>query len=169
LSSAERTIVAATGHALLAAIEYALEQASTRATFDRLEPLFRAASAELPDPPEAMVGFLERAFEPIDGVDERRQDDRGSLLATLVAIPLSDSFEPCDEPFKAAARDASAGGLSLLHTRAVAADYLALCWPSLASPPRNIQVVLRVNRRRPMGPFFEVAGTFLTPGTVSAS
>jgi hypothetical protein len=108
-----------------------------------------------------MVSFLERACEAIDDDDERRRSERASLLATVLAIPLSHTMQPCGEPFKAAARDASAGGMSLLHTRAVTAEMLALRWQNLAAPGHPINLVLRVQRCQPMGPFYEVAGDFV--------
>ena len=81
-----------------------------------------------------MVSYLERnSSDGSEGDNDRRKATRASLLATVTAIPLSRTFEPCGEPFKAAARDASAGGMSLLHTRAVNAEHFALRWQSLAS------------------------------------
>lgn len=146
------------GHTLIATVEHRLERQSTPAS-PQLEELFNAAAATASDPPQAMVAYLERLFDGADGED-RRHSERGSLLATVMAIPLTKSLEPCGEPFKAAARDASEGGISLLHTRAITAQNLALRWHSLASPGRQIDVVMQVNRCQPMGPFYEIAGEF---------
>jgi DNA-binding response OmpR family regulator len=149
----------ASGHALIAEIEHTLAAASECVT-DQLEALFQTASTTS-EPPQGMVSYLERLADGVEGDGDRRQNARASLLATVTAIPLSPSLEPCGEPFKAAARDASAGGVSLLHTRAVTAEHLALRWPSLASPGRKIDLVLRVQRCQPLGPFYEVAGEFV--------
>jgi DNA-binding response OmpR family regulator len=146
------------GHMLVAEIEHALSARSEPAT-PELEALFAAAAASAPDPPQAMVNYLERASDDDEG--ERRRWARASLLATVTAIPLTGDLQPCGEPFKAAARDASAGGISLLHTRAVTAECLALRWRSLAAPAAPISLLLRVQRCQPMGPFYEVAGNFL--------
>jgi DNA-binding response OmpR family regulator len=150
------------GHTLVSDIEHTLAGASDSVS-DQLEALFQAAST-VSDPPQGMVSYLERLGDGVDGDGDRRQSARASLLATVVAIPLTSTLEPCGEPFKAAARDASAGGVSLLHTRAVAAEHLALRWQSLAAPGRRIDVVLRVCRCQPLGPFYEVAGEFLPRG-----
>jgi DNA-binding response OmpR family regulator len=146
------------GHALIANVEHALDQRSTRMS-PQIEELLNAAAASTFEAPQAMAAFLERTCQGGVG-KERRQSERGSLLATVTAVPLTDSLEPCGEPFKAAARDASAGGISLLHTRAVTAQKLALRWPSLASPGRQISLVLQVKRSQPLGPFYEIAGEF---------
>jgi hypothetical protein len=94
------------------------------------------------------------------GDGERRESQRASLLATVTVVPLNAAREPCGEPFKAAARDVSEGGLSLLHTRAVTAEFLALRWSTLGASSRQVNLVLEVHRCQPMGPFYEVAGRF---------
>jgi CheY-like chemotaxis protein len=146
------------GHSLVAEIEHNLAT-SAEPLPAQLNALFQAASS-ISDPPQGMVSYLERMGDGSDGDNDRRQASRASLLATVTAIPLSRTLEPCGEPFKAAARDASAGGVSLLHTRAVNAEHLALRWQSLASPGQQIDILMRVLRCKPMGPFYEVAGEF---------
>lgn len=147
------------GHALLARIEHILERAS-RSVSPALEQLFEAAAEQVAEPPAMMVSYLERMFA--EGEGERRESARASLLATVIVVPLSASHEPCGQPFKAAARDVSEGGLSLLHTRAVTAECLALRWTALGSPGQYVTLVLEVHRCQPMGPFYEVAGRFVT-------
>jgi hypothetical protein len=139
-----------------------LQRAATRVS-PRIEELLDAAEQADADPPQAMIKFMERMFADVQGAGERRRTPRASLLATLTAVPLGPNFEPCGEPFRAAARDASEGGLSLLHTRAIVAEYIALRWQSLALPGRRITLVLRVDRCQPLGPFYEVAGEFVPP------
>jgi DNA-binding response OmpR family regulator len=164
LLESQHSLQPASGHTLIAEIEHTLAAASHQAP-GRFEALFQAALVAS-EPPQGMVGYLERQCEGVDeDDDDRRQNARASLLATVLAIPLGKTLEPCGEPFKAAARDASTGGLSLLHTRAVTAGHLALRWPSLASPGRHIDLVMRVQRCQPMGPFYEVAGDFVPHGS----
>ena len=133
---------ATAGHALVAQIEQALDRQSAPIS-PRIDALFQAAAAAVAGPPTTMIHFLERLFEPVEADEERRRSGRASLLATITAIPLAENLEPCGEPFKAAARDASAGGLSLLHTRAVTAAWLALRWASMAAPGRLVTTLLR--------------------------
>lgn len=159
--AAQQSAPPSSGHSLIAHIEHVLDRESVQVP-EPLEKLFLAASAETSDPPQAMISFLERMFDSPDGEGDRRRAPRASLLATVTAIPLTSKFDPCGEPFKAAARDASEGGMSLLHTRAVTASHLALRWQSLAVPARQINMLLQVERCKPMGPFYEVAGRFVS-------
>jgi CheY-like chemotaxis protein len=152
----------ASGHTLVAHIEHTLDQASKPVSAE-LEKLFQAAATEVSEPPAAMITYLERMFDGAAGEGDRRQSERASLLATITAIPLNGEFVPCGEPFKGAARDASEGGLSLLHTRAIPAEFLALRWTSLGAPGRQINLVMQIQRCQPMGPFYEVAGKFVSP------
>jgi hypothetical protein len=118
------------------------------------------------DPPPAMMHYLEHGSVGPIGDRERRRSVRASLLATVTAIPLAGALEPCGEPFRAIVRDASEGGLSLLHTRCVTAELLMLRWPLLAAPRRVIDVLLAIQRCQPLGPFYEVAGQFVAPGWI---
>jgi hypothetical protein len=149
----------AIGHALAAEIEHVIDQWSSPDSA-RLQALFAAADNVPAQPPPAMASYLERKFEARDGEGNRRRAKRALLLATVTAIPLDRDSEACGDAFKAVARDVSAGGLSLLHTRAVTAKRLALRWQRLSSPRRTITVVLRVIRCQPLGPFYLVAGQF---------
>jgi CheY-like chemotaxis protein len=158
--AANRDYHAGAGHTLIAKIEGGLEMLSLCVS-DSLENMFRAAQDQLAEPPQAMLNFLERNFEEPGAGGERRKSDRVSLLATVIAIPVNRQFEPAGEPFKGAARDVSQGGMSLLHTRAISSEYVALRWQSLASKNSFIKVVMKLTRCRPMGPFYEVAGQFV--------
>jgi hypothetical protein len=157
--AAQRNVVPVSGHALVAEIEASLDPESA-AVPDKLETLFQACDLTASTPPKAMISYLERLFESPNG--ERRRTQRASLLATIQAIPLTADLEPCGDPFKAAARDASEGGISLLHTRAVTSAQLALRWQSLGLPARQINILLRVDRCQPQGPFYEIAGQFVS-------
>jgi hypothetical protein len=148
-------------HSVIARIELVLKRASTPVT-PGIERLFDAAADQVAGPPATIVSYLERMFADADD-GERREFERASLLATVIAIPLSGSGEPCGEPFKAAARDVSEGGLSLLHTRAVTSELLAVRWSPLGASGHHINLVLEVHRCQPMGPFYEVAGRFAEP------
>jgi DNA-binding response OmpR family regulator len=158
--AANRNYYAGAGHTLIAKIESSLELLSLCVS-DSLDELFQQAHEQLAEPPQAMLNFLERNFEDPGAGGERRTSDRVSLLATVVAVPVTRQFEPSGEPFKAAARDVSQGGMSMLHTRAVSSEYVALRWQSLASKNSFIKVAMKLCRCRPMGPFYEVAGEFV--------
>lgn len=149
----------AAGLALVARIEEAVGRWSAPMA-PALEELFLSAKATAPKPPTAMVKYVERFCSSIEGDGCRRRGRRATLLATVTAIPLGSGFKTRGEPFKAIARDVSETGISMLHTRAVTANRLALQWQQLASPARTISIVVRVLRCRPVGPFYELAGEF---------
>jgi hypothetical protein len=161
LVEADDRALAPTGHSLVAHIEHALDRSGSEIS-ERLAGLFEAARDGAPEPPLAMTAYLERLFDDPADHGERRHCERASLLTTVIVIPLSRTFQPCGEPFKAIARDASEAGLSLLHTRAVTAEFLALRWNGLGTPRRGIHLILRTVRGRSLGPFYEVAGEFVT-------
>jgi CheY-like chemotaxis protein len=158
--AANRDYYAGAGHTLIAKIESQLEVLSLCVS-ESLEEIFQTAHDTLSEPPQAMLNFLERNFEEPGAGGDRRKTDRVSLLATVVAVPVTKQFEPCGEAFKAAARDVSQGGMSMLHTRAISSEYVALRWQSLASKNSFIKVVMQLIRCRPMGPFYELAGQFV--------
>ncbi len=158
--AANRTWPEGAGHTLIAKIESSLELLSMCVS-DELETILAAAHDELAEPPQAMLNFLERFFDEPGSQGERRKSDRVSLLATVAAVPVTRKFQTCGEPFKAAARDVSQGGMSMLHTRAVSSEFVALRWQSLASKKSFIKVVMQLTRCHPMGPFYEVAGQFV--------
>jgi hypothetical protein len=148
------------GHALAAEVEHRLVQQAEPVSA-QLEKLFVSANESVPEPPPGMNTYLERVSTRLDEEGNRRQTERVTLLATVVAIPLNEADQPCGEPFKAVARDASEGGMSLLHTRSVRSERLAVRWKPLATTGSFVTAVMRVDRCRPMGPFYEVAGEFL--------
>lgn len=161
LTAAKATWPAGAGHTLVAKIENSFDELSNCVS-EELESLLTSAQQRLPEPPQAMLNYLERNFEEPGSQGERRKSDRVSLLATVTAVPVTDKFQACGEAFKAAARDISQGGMSLLHTRAVSSDYLGLRWQSLASTKCFVKVVMQVSRCAPMGPFYELGGQFVT-------
>lgn len=152
--------IGAAGLSLAAQLEHELVERSAPIA-DRLESLFAVAAERVHEPPQGMTTYLERLCSRVEGDGDRRQTDRVTLLATALAIPITAADEPCGEPFKGVVRDASKGGMSLLHTRAVVGERLAVRWQTLASAGRTVTVVMQIDRCRPLGPFYEVAGKFL--------
>jgi hypothetical protein len=146
------------GHALAAEVEHALAQKAGPISAP-LEQLFAAATETVPEPPSGMGTYLERISTRVNDEDNRRKTQRVTLLATVVAIPINEADQPCGEPFKAVARNVSEGGMSMLHTRSIRSERLAVRWKPLAAPG-FVTAVLRVYRCNPMGPFYEVAGEF---------
>lgn len=150
------------GHSLVARIESAFEASEFRLP-PRADRLLVAAHEELAEPPQAMLNFLERTFADPGAAGDRRRGERVSLLATVAALPVDGEFNPAGEAFRAAARDISSGGISLLHTRAVSSECMALRWQTLNSKTTFITAAIQLTRCRPMGPFYELAGQFVPP------
>ncbi|TWT89654.1 Transcriptional regulatory protein TcrA [Pseudobythopirellula maris] len=138
---------------------------------DRLEPAFSNAD-DLSDPPAAVKSFIDRlreADEESDGkllvpsdTGHTRHLERVACYTTAVAVPVSRNFVPCDEAFKVAVRDVSEGGVRLLHTRVTNAEFLALSWEATAVLSKQIRVVAKVTRCRPLSPFYDLGGQFVT-------
>jgi hypothetical protein len=60
----------------------------------------------------------------------------------------------------ATTRNVSTGGIALIHTRPVTAKHLVVELTTTAG--ERLQVLVRVLRRRPLGPFCDIAGQFVT-------
>ena len=137
---------------------------------ERLEGVFDT-SEELSDPPSAVANFITRQAElelaaessktGLKGFQDAREKSRVRCDATALAVPVDSQFVPVGEPFKLAVRDLSESGLRLLHTRSTNAKFLALCWSAETQPMRQIVVVARVMRCRPLSPFYDIGGQFV--------
>ncbi len=115
----------------------------------------------LTDPPSTAQEFMQRLLSKQHPPKKnRRGSKRISILSTVVALPVDQNFAPLEEPFKMTSYDISETGICLIHTRAVTSEYLALCWRSVISPKRFMKAVIKVERCKPLGPFYEVAGPF---------
>jgi hypothetical protein len=114
----------------------------------------------LAPPPEALVALVRKvAAERQYNGPERRQSPRHALPNLFVlAIPLDEEQRPCGAPFRAVCRDISVHGISIFHTATVTAPMMAL--EVTDHYGGKIQVILNVLRRRPVGEYFELAGSF---------
>ncbi len=92
--------------------------------------------------------------------DERRETRRHEFVTPTLAMPVDDQFRAQGETLVVLTRDISTNGASLIHTEQLNANYVALQLTSPGGPA--LQVVMRVVRCRPLGPYFEVAGPFVT-------
>ena len=139
--------------AVLAGVPLAEALASvhpTRLTFDR---------QGLSRPPDLIVEFLVRLLREEPVHHERRQATRHALAVPVIALPMDSTFRPVDAAFLAVTRNISVTGLSLVHTRAVAAQLMVVELAGSAS--ETMQFVMRVLRCRPLRNLYEIAGPFL--------
>ena len=92
--------------------------------------------------------------------NEKRTEARYAVLLEVNAFAINHSYEQTGQEFRAVTRDISTRGISLLTAAPVNEKWLAL---ELTVPGRpTTRTVMQVLRCRPAGPFFEVAGEFVS-------
>lgn len=96
---------------------------------------------------------------------QKRASPRHRITMEVAAVPLDELLRPIGDPFIALTRDISAGGISLVHTRRVAAPYLLLKLDNGGGVA--VRVITKVLRCRQLKRFFEVAGKFVSRCTDS--
>jgi hypothetical protein len=95
---------------------------------------------------------------PIKSV-EKRTSRRFPTNGTAAIQGLNQLLAPIGSPSVAAVRNLSTTGIGLLHEYAVIEPLMAI---EMDSGKGEIQLLVRIARCRPMGPFFDLAGEFLS-------
>ena len=113
--------------------------------------------------PEAVVEFaheiISQCGQSLPSQIERRGMVRFPIAVPVLVMPLDENYQPVGPAFEAVTRDLSAGGMALLHTRAVNAKFLAL---EIEIPQKGRRtMILEVLRCRPSRRFYEIAGKFV--------
>lgn len=113
--------------------------------------------------PAAVVDFVRRTIEqlrPSSCAYEKRAQRRFDVNIPALFVPLDPDFHAVGLPFEALVRDISAGGLGIVHTRAVTETHLAakLMMPNSAAMMKMIGEVIRC---RPLGRFYDVGLRFV--------
>lgn len=140
---------------------------------ERLDMVFESTE-EMPDPPPAVRNFIRRlalresspSKRPRSVVlpgHEGRERERVTCYATATATPVNRDWEPVGQPFKLALRDLSESGCRTLYTRATNAEHLALRWNATQLVAKQIRVVTKIRRCKPLGPFYDIGGQFVMP------
>ncbi len=114
---------------------------------------------KLVHPPEAIARFVKKAVGAMKPDYERRGVPRYPLVVPAIALPMNKRLRPIDDPFATLTRNISKSGLSLVHTRAVQAELLAVELRDLQG--ETMQLVMRLLRCRSINRFYELAGAFL--------
>lgn len=138
---------------------------------ERLDTTFEH-EGKLSDPPRAAREFIRRLAEseasgggkPVAVVlpgHEDRSRDRLTCYTTAIGVTVDRKWNALGEPFKLALRDLSESGGRFLHTRAVNAKYLAICWNASQLVAKQIRVVCEIKRCKPNGPFYDLGGQFV--------
>ena len=93
------------------------------------------------------------------GPDHRRES-RHAVAIDVNAIPLDADLQAAGSDFVATTRDISSGGISLIHPERIGCPFLAV---EIAVPgERPFQAAVEALRCPPVGPYFEIAGKFVT-------
>jgi hypothetical protein len=101
--------------------------------------------------------FVERGLY-YSGPD-RRREARHRIAVLVRTTPVDENLQPIGEELIVTTRDISSGGISLIHQERIEAPYLAVELTDLNGTP--LRAMVEVLRRRPLGPFFEIAGRFV--------
>lgn len=134
---------------------------------ETLEGLFHC-DHYLSSPPKAVNDFIDRlALDEEDAPTSEiarhlaaRKSPRVVIHVTATSVPVDESYKACGDPFRLTLRDISEGGLSMLHTRNIPDQFLALSWPAETLPYRTLQVVARVTRSSTLSRFYDIGGQF---------
>ena len=127
---------------------------------------FQFDDNNLVHPSEEMAAFVDHLIRRLieeglyyDGPD-RRSEKRHVVAIPVRAMPLDGNLRPIGTGFIATARDISRRGIAVIHNEVLTCPLLAV---ELADfDGRQIQAAVEVLRCRPVGPYFEIAGTFVT-------
>ncbi len=126
------------------------------------EVLIDSPSEAVSTPDESLVRFAHELLSDRDNYEDqdRRSEPRYPLCLNILAIPVDENNNPHGEPLLGVTRNISTSGIAMLFTRTVSNGLLALQF----GDPRGEQVrlLMTVLRCRPLGNYFEVAGTFVS-------
>ena len=94
---------------------------------------------------------------------EQHAEPRFPVCIPVEATPYDVGEHRTREKFVAVTRDISVSGITFLHTKSVEEDFWVLEFQRPAV--KGIRLVMEVLYRRPIGPFWEIAGRFVTEPT----
>ena len=128
--------------------------------------LFTFTSKKLVHPPSDLKKFVDDLIKRLtdEGLyyqgPDRRREPRHAIAIEVNVIPLDAELQAAGCDFVATTRDISSGGISLIHTESTDCPFLAV---EIAIPgERPFQAAVEVLRCSPVGPYFEIAGKFVT-------
>ncbi|MBX7072191.1 MAG: PilZ domain-containing protein [Pirellulales bacterium] len=110
----------------------------------------------IPDPPEALIQFVQRLREQANPEDERRQSVRYPLTAVVTILPIEWFSDQRHEPFKAVSKDISTSGLSVIGTRPVTTQQF-MAYIEVDEQPA-VALLVNTVRCRAVGHLYEIAG-----------
>lgn len=108
---------------------------------------------------EAVRSLMETQTTPFQGT-ERRPRPRTPIAIAVPTLPLDGRLRPIHDPLMMLTRNISCGGIALIHTQPLIAEYLAVELPM--PDKRRFQVVAEVLRVRLVDSLYEYGGRFVT-------
>ncbi len=108
---------------------------------------------------EAVHSLMEAQTAPFQGTD-RRPRPRTPITIAVPTLPLDGRLRPIHDPLMMVTRNISCGGIALVHTQPLIAEYLAVELP--LPDKQRFQVVAEVLRMRLVGSLYEYGGRFVT-------
>lgn len=127
--------------------------------------VYSAKSPSFTHSPEEIAAFVEHLIWQFieqglyyQGPD-RRREKRHPIAVSVRTTPLDENLHPIGNPFTTATRDISNSGIALVHAETIEAPFLAVELKDLQGTP--FRAAVEVLRRRPVGPYFEIAGKFV--------
>ncbi|MEX2121112.1 MAG: hypothetical protein WD847_16085 [Pirellulales bacterium] len=108
---------------------------------------------------KATVGLI----HALDAASRARSHSRRTrplpLAFTAPAVALDEQFKPLGEQFTVTVRDVCTTGLALLDTQPIGSKYVAVQLGLGDQAPS--QAVVQIRRCDKVGPYYEMAGTFI--------
>jgi hypothetical protein len=93
---------------------------------------------------------------------DRRTDERHSVSLSAKVVPLDEHLNPIGPAVLATTRDVSSSGISIIHSDPFEGDCRFVAIELQEADGVNIRATVEVLRNGPSGPYFEIAGRFVT-------
>lgn len=111
---------------------------------------------------QAITSFIESVDGKVLSFEghERRTHARYVVAIPSVVWPLDKEHRPQGKSLFAVTRDISVGGISLIHSQPATTKFLGVKL-TLANE-KEIHLLIKVLRCRPLGTYYDIAGEFVT-------
>lgn len=107
----------------------------------------------------ALVEFAEELVARDKEMLERRGAPRRPIMLPIQVLPLDEDLFPAGPAFCVVSRDISTTGLAILHHSPIVGNIaIKVTLPDQG----DLQFTVRTSRNKPVGPFYEVGGEFIS-------
>ena len=90
--------------------------------------------------------------------DERRREERRSIIAPALVVGVDEENRPLEEPFEAITRDVTSSSISLYHADETPHERFAI---HMTLADTEIDLVVTAKWKGPMGPYYGLAGVYV--------